>query len=68
MTMRNVTFSEYDSLLKRTSLNIFSIFHCLTKIEASGLLQAAKLYCFEVEETPLGYNPLTHFTLTRKNP
>ena len=68
MTMRNVTFSEYNSLLKRASLKNFSIFHCLTKTEASGLLEAAKLHCFEVEETPLGYNPITHFTLTRKCP
>jgi len=68
MTMRNVTFSEYDSLLKRASLKSFSIFHCLTKIEASGLLEAAKLHCFEVEETPLGSNRITHFTLTRKCP
>jgi len=30
----------------------------LDKIQASGLLKAAKLHCFEVEETPLGYNML----------
>ena len=66
MSMKSNSFSEYDCLLRKASLKSVVIYHCLTSSEASGLLEAAELHGFGVEETPIGYNPIVHYTLTRK--
>ena len=68
-SLESASFSQYDSLLGKASLKsvLIQFYTEKTSSVTSGLLEAAELHGFAVEETPI-YKVILQYTLTRKCP